>query len=106
MFQYPWNDNEMFLFKANIAFALRQYYSEMNQTLPFTLVLLSISKHIVLFVFLTLIVVTTPFFACIRRSEHVLIYDVTPRISFNFLVTTIDSNTTYISKSVVEEAVR
>uniref|UniRef100_A0A3Q2QIJ2 Angiotensin-converting enzyme n=1 Tax=Fundulus heteroclitus TaxID=8078 RepID=A0A3Q2QIJ2_FUNHE len=33
---YPWNVNEMFLFKASIAYALRQYYSQKNQNLNFT----------------------------------------------------------------------
>ncbi|XP_020493627.2 angiotensin-converting enzyme 2 [Labrus bergylta] len=33
---YTWNDNEQFLFKANIAYALRQYYSQMNKTMAFT----------------------------------------------------------------------
>ncbi|XP_041797901.1 angiotensin-converting enzyme 2 [Chelmon rostratus] len=33
---YPWNDNEMFLFKSNIAFAVRQYYTQKNQTLLLT----------------------------------------------------------------------
>ncbi|XP_015226730.1 PREDICTED: angiotensin-converting enzyme 2 [Cyprinodon variegatus] len=33
---YPWNENEMFLFKASVAYALRQYYSQKRQTLLFT----------------------------------------------------------------------
>uniref|UniRef100_A0A7N6B0Z6 Angiotensin-converting enzyme n=1 Tax=Anabas testudineus TaxID=64144 RepID=A0A7N6B0Z6_ANATE len=33
---YPWNDNEMYLFKASVAYALRQYYSLKNETLLFT----------------------------------------------------------------------
>ncbi|XP_029283581.1 angiotensin-converting enzyme 2 [Cottoperca gobio] len=33
---YPWNNNELYLFKANIAYALRQYYSQKNETLLFT----------------------------------------------------------------------
>lgn len=36
VFQYTWNDNELYLFKANIAYALRQYYQQQNETLPFT----------------------------------------------------------------------
>lgn len=36
MFQYPWNENEMYLFKANIAYALRQYYAQRNITRSFT----------------------------------------------------------------------
>uniref|UniRef100_A0A8P4KR95 Angiotensin-converting enzyme n=1 Tax=Dicentrarchus labrax TaxID=13489 RepID=A0A8P4KR95_DICLA len=33
---YSWNANELFLFKANIAYALRQYYSQKNETFLFT----------------------------------------------------------------------
>ncbi|KAM4592837.1 angiotensin-converting enzyme 2 [Odontesthes bonariensis] len=33
---YPWNDNELFLFKASVAYAMRQYYSQQNKTLLFT----------------------------------------------------------------------
>ncbi|XP_038557367.1 angiotensin-converting enzyme 2 [Micropterus salmoides] len=33
---YSWNANELFLFKANIAYALRQYYSQKNEILLFT----------------------------------------------------------------------
>ncbi|XP_007560208.1 angiotensin-converting enzyme 2 [Poecilia formosa] len=33
---YSWNANEMYLFKASIAYALRQYYSQKDQNLPFT----------------------------------------------------------------------
>ncbi|XP_042264192.1 angiotensin-converting enzyme 2 [Thunnus maccoyii] len=33
---YSWNNNELYLFKTNIAYALRQYYSQENETLPFT----------------------------------------------------------------------
>ncbi|XP_008290762.1 angiotensin-converting enzyme 2 [Stegastes partitus] len=33
---YTWNDNELYLFKASIAYAMRQYYSQKNQTLHFT----------------------------------------------------------------------
>lgn len=36
-FQYQWNDNEMYLFKASMAFAMRQYYLETNgEILDFT----------------------------------------------------------------------
>uniref|UniRef100_A0A7N8Y3K2 Angiotensin-converting enzyme n=1 Tax=Mastacembelus armatus TaxID=205130 RepID=A0A7N8Y3K2_9TELE len=34
---YSWNANELYLFKANIAYALRQYYSQKNESLLFTL---------------------------------------------------------------------
>ncbi|XP_056269094.1 angiotensin-converting enzyme 2 [Pseudoliparis swirei] len=33
---YSWNANEQYLFKANIAYALRQYYSRRNETHVFT----------------------------------------------------------------------
>ncbi|XP_044048369.1 angiotensin-converting enzyme 2 [Siniperca chuatsi] len=33
---YSWNANELFLFKANIAYALRQYYSQKDKTLLFS----------------------------------------------------------------------
>ncbi|TNN52098.1 Angiotensin-converting enzyme 2 [Liparis tanakae] len=33
---YSWNLNEKYLFKANIAYALRQYYSQTNETHVFT----------------------------------------------------------------------
>nr|XP_057944737.1 angiotensin-converting enzyme 2 [Doryrhamphus excisus] len=33
---YSWNANELYLFKASMAYALRQYYSQNNETLLFT----------------------------------------------------------------------
>uniref|UniRef100_A0A673AP47 Angiotensin-converting enzyme n=1 Tax=Sphaeramia orbicularis TaxID=375764 RepID=A0A673AP47_9TELE len=33
---YSWNANELYLFKANIAYVLRQYFSQKNKTLLFT----------------------------------------------------------------------
>ncbi|XP_054473849.1 angiotensin-converting enzyme 2 [Anoplopoma fimbria] len=33
---YTWNDNELYLFEANIAYALRQYYSQKKESLIFT----------------------------------------------------------------------
>ncbi|KAM3625521.1 uncharacterized protein V6R79_013443 [Siganus canaliculatus] len=33
---YPWNANELYLFRTSIAYAMRQYYSERNETLLFT----------------------------------------------------------------------
>ncbi|XP_071345502.1 angiotensin-converting enzyme 2 [Trachinotus anak] len=33
---YSWNANELYLFKTNIAYALRQYYMQKNETLLFT----------------------------------------------------------------------
>lgn len=36
IFQYPWNDSELYLFRATIAYALRQYYSQQNKFTNFT----------------------------------------------------------------------
>lgn len=36
IFQYPWNDSELYLFRATVAYALRQYYSQQNKVLNFT----------------------------------------------------------------------
>ncbi|CAL8379460.1 unnamed protein product [Arctogadus glacialis] len=33
---YQWNDNELYLFKTNIAYAMRQYYTSQNKTADFT----------------------------------------------------------------------
>ncbi|XP_029949257.1 angiotensin-converting enzyme 2 isoform X2 [Salarias fasciatus] len=33
---YPWNANELYLFRASMAYALRQYYSQKNRTIDFT----------------------------------------------------------------------
>ncbi|KAM6151129.1 angiotensin-converting enzyme 2 [Rhynchocyon petersi] len=32
---YEWNDNEMYLFCSSIAYAMREYFSRKNQTIPF-----------------------------------------------------------------------
>lgn len=38
--QYTWNDNEMYLFKSSMAYALRQYYTDnMGQVVDFRSVL-------------------------------------------------------------------
>ncbi|XP_068614895.1 angiotensin-converting enzyme 2-like [Brachionichthys hirsutus] len=71
---YPWNDNEMYLFQANIAYALRQYYSQTNKTLLF-------------------------------KTENVIISNVTPRISFNILVTDPTTPSKYVPKDDVKAAI-
>lgn len=38
IFQYSWNSNELYLFRATIAYAMKQYYTSKNESLPFTLV--------------------------------------------------------------------
>ncbi|KAE8297480.1 Angiotensin-converting enzyme 2 [Larimichthys crocea] len=73
---YPWNNNELYLFKTNIAYALRQYYSQMKrETLLFT-------------------------------SEDIHAYNDTPRISFYIAVTKPGNPSIYIPKGDVEAAIR
>ncbi|CAL8350954.1 unnamed protein product [Merluccius merluccius] len=73
---YQWNDNELYLFKSNIAYAMRQYYTNLkNSTPPFT-------------------------------AKDVLTYRETPRISFYFLVTEPSSPSLFIPRDEVEAAVR
>lgn len=45
VFQYPWNNNELYLFRASVAYALRQFYSEKNQSLLFTSVSTASTSH-------------------------------------------------------------
>ncbi|XP_072470401.1 angiotensin-converting enzyme 2 [Notamacropus eugenii] len=60
---YEWNENEMYLFQASIAFAMRQYFlNKKNQTILF-------------------------------RDEDVKVFSLTPRVSFYFFVTTPQSGT-------------
>uniref|UniRef100_W5MLV3 Angiotensin-converting enzyme n=1 Tax=Lepisosteus oculatus TaxID=7918 RepID=W5MLV3_LEPOC len=72
---YSWNENEMYLFKATMAFAMRQYYLQKGQALNFVL-------------------------------ENVYTYNEKPRVSFYFIVTAPDNNSTIIPKGDVEAAVR
>uniref|UniRef100_A0A8C6WZ25 Angiotensin-converting enzyme n=1 Tax=Neogobius melanostomus TaxID=47308 RepID=A0A8C6WZ25_9GOBI len=73
---YPWNDNELFLFKANIAYAVRQYYllkKNMNITLT---------------------------------SNDVQTYDETPRISFYIVVKNPAAANQFFPREDVEAAIR
>ncbi|KAK7912940.1 hypothetical protein WMY93_013151 [Mugilogobius chulae] len=73
---YTWNANEQFLFKANIAYALRQYYQlKKNTTITIT-------------------------------SNDVEVYDETPRISFYILVKNPAQMNQFFPKEDVEEAIR
>ncbi|MBZ3882607.1 Angiotensin-converting enzyme 2 [Sciurus carolinensis] len=73
---YEWNDNEMYLFRSSIAYAMRQYFSEIkNQTIPF-------------------------------GEEDVRVSDWKPRISFNFFVTAPQNVSDIIPRSEVEDAIR
>nr|XP_046247820.1 angiotensin-converting enzyme 2 isoform X2 [Scatophagus argus] len=73
---YTWNDNELYLFKANIAYALRQYYYQNNGTVP------------------------------LFTSKDVLTSPVTERISFSFVVTNPTTPSINIPKEDVEAAIR
>ncbi|KAK1347043.1 LOW QUALITY PROTEIN: hypothetical protein QTO34_000905 [Cnephaeus nilssonii] len=73
---YEWNDNEMYLFRSSVAYAMREYFSKMkNQTIPF-------------------------------RAEDVWVNDVKPRVSFKFFVTSPTNMSDIIPRSEVEDAIR
>ncbi|KAJ3592955.1 hypothetical protein NHX12_005293 [Muraenolepis orangiensis] len=73
---YPWNDNEIYLFQTNIAYAMRQYYTSLKNSTPqFT-------------------------------AEDVLIYNQTLRISFYFTVADPSSPSLFVPLAEVEAAVR
>ncbi|KAM5128502.1 angiotensin-converting enzyme 2 isoform 1-T1 [Callospermophilus lateralis] len=73
---YQWNDNEMYLFRASVAYAMRMYFSEIkNQTIPF-------------------------------GEEDVRVSDLKPRISFNFFVTAPQNVSDIIPRTDVEKAIR
>ncbi|KAM9493763.1 angiotensin-converting enzyme 2 [Clarias gariepinus] len=72
---YQWNDNEMYLFKASMAFAMRQYYLEKKgEDVKF-------------------------------MAESIYTYKETPRISFYFVVTDPNNSTRTIPKAEVEAAI-
>ncbi|XP_049729321.1 angiotensin-converting enzyme 2 isoform X1 [Elephas maximus indicus] len=73
---YEWNDNEMYLFRSSIAYAMREYFSKVkNQTILF-------------------------------GEDDVWVSDLKPRISFNFFVTVPKNASDIIPKAEVEEAIR
>ncbi|KAL2087768.1 hypothetical protein ACEWY4_016596 [Coilia grayii] len=73
---YAWNGNEMFLFKTMIAYAMRQYYSE-------------VKNEEIMFV-----------------SDNVHTYELTKRVSFYFVVTHPADPAKIIPKAEVEAAIR
>lgn len=73
---YPWNDNELSLFKANIAYAVKQYYLfEKNMTISLT-------------------------------AEDVQTYEPSPRISFYIVVKNPAASNQFFPKAEVEAAIR
>ncbi|XP_053720382.1 angiotensin-converting enzyme 2 isoform X1 [Synchiropus splendidus] len=73
---YPWNENELNLFRATIAYAMNNYYGQTtNDTLQFSV-------------------------------ENVLTYQHTPRISFFIVVTNPANTDEYIPKDILEAAIR
>lgn len=110
MFQYPWNPNELYLFKANVAYALRQYYQlQKNESLVFTSVSTLASSHhsvfLLTFDWLWLRHFSRfSFFTC--RTANILSYEETRRVSFYIVVTNPTTPTSYIPKTDVEAAIR
>ncbi|KAM6943565.1 LOW QUALITY PROTEIN: angiotensin-converting enzyme 2 [Xenentodon cancila] len=74
---YSWNDNEMYLFKATIAYAMSQYYSQKNQTLVFTF-----------------------------RADNIVTLNETPRISFYIVVTNPTKSTEFVPREELEASIR
>ncbi|XP_067422246.1 angiotensin-converting enzyme 2 [Emydura macquarii macquarii] len=73
---YKWDENELYLFKSSIAYAMRKYFSEVkNQTITF-------------------------------QSTDILIRDVTQRISFYFTVSMPGNVSDVVPKTEVETAIR
>ncbi|XP_004415448.1 PREDICTED: angiotensin-converting enzyme 2 [Odobenus rosmarus divergens] len=73
---YEWNDNEMYLFRSSIAYAMREYFSEVkNQMIPFV-------------------------------EDNVRVNNLKPRISFTFFVTSPGNTSRIIPRADVEEAIR
>ncbi|XP_045742014.1 angiotensin-converting enzyme 2 [Mirounga angustirostris] len=73
---YKWNDNEMYLFRSSIAYAMREYFSKVkNQMIPFV-------------------------------EDNVWVNDLKPRISFTFFVTLPGNVSDIIPRADVEEAIR
>ncbi|XP_045711877.1 angiotensin-converting enzyme 2 [Phyllostomus hastatus] len=73
---YEWNDNEMYFFQSSIAYAMREHFSDLKKQM-------------------------IPF-----RAEDVQVYDLKPRVSFNFFVTSPNNTSDIIPRSEVEEAIR
>ncbi|XP_031226742.1 angiotensin-converting enzyme 2 [Mastomys coucha] len=72
---YEWTNDEMFLFRSSVAYAMRKYFSEIKkQTVPF-------------------------------REEDVWVRDLRPRVSFNFFVTSPQNVSDVIPRSEVENAI-
>lgn len=72
---YEWTNDEMFLFRSSVAYAMRKYFSEIKkETVPF-------------------------------REEDVWVRDLRPRVSFNFFVTSPQNVSDVIPRSEVENAI-
>lgn len=99
----------MYLFKASMAFAMRQYYLEKKgEDVKF----MSVSKHgyTKLHMHLEQIVWTVfnlsiSFYLNVNRAESIYTYKETPRISFYFVVTDPNNSTRTIPKAEVEAAI-
>ncbi|XP_055125219.1 angiotensin-converting enzyme 2 isoform X4 [Symphalangus syndactylus] len=73
---YEWNDNEMYLFRSSVAYAMREYF-------------LKLKNQMILF-----------------GEEDVRVANLKPRISFNFFVTAPKNVSDIIPRTEVEKAIR
>ncbi|KAG8519750.1 Angiotensin-converting enzyme 2, partial [Galemys pyrenaicus] len=73
---YEWNDNEMYFFQSSIAYAMREYFSK-------------VKNETMLF-----------------GEGNVCVYNLQPRVSFNFTVTSPTDPSQIFPRSEVEEAIR
>lgn len=73
---YEWNDNEMYLFRSSVAYAMRVYFAKnKTQNVPFGV-------------------------------EDIHVSDLKPRVSFNFFVTSPQNVSDIIPRKDVEDAIR
>ncbi|XP_036030683.1 angiotensin-converting enzyme 2 [Onychomys torridus] len=73
---YEWNDNEMYLFRSSVAYAMRVYFAKnKTQIVPFGV-------------------------------EDIHVSDLKPRVSFNFFVTSPQNVSDIIPRKEVEDAIR
>lgn len=107
IFQYPWNDGEMYLFRATVAYSLRQYYSQQDRTMNFTYVAGSISAIPLSSAWpLACMLTCECSLTHTCSAEHVHIDNVTQRISFYMAATNPQTRSDYIPKSDLEAAIQ